>query len=58
VVVDDSFFESAQTNEYEFNSLEISDGCLFVNISASGCDGNSWSVVLVASGDVGDSFLE
>jgi hypothetical protein len=58
VVIDDSFFESAQTREYEFNSLEISDSCLFVNISASGCDGNSWSLVLVASDDVGDSFPE
>ncbi|TXE16584.1 hypothetical protein ES692_12470 [Psychroserpens burtonensis] len=58
VVVDDAFFESAQTHEYEFDSLEISDSCLFVNISASGCDGNSWSMVLVASDDIGDSFPE
>jgi len=58
IVVDAGFYESVESNLYELNSAEIIDNCLAINISASGCDGNSWSMVLVDSGSVAESSPE
>jgi len=58
VVVDSGFYESAESASYELINAEINDNCLIVNISASGCDGNSWSAVLVDSGAVAESSPE
>tara|TARA_B100000809_G_C15073310_1_gene506898 strand:+ start:472 stop:912 length:441 start_codon:yes stop_codon:yes gene_type:complete len=58
VVVDSGFYDSAASNIYELNSAEVIDNCLIVNISASGCDGDSWSMVVVDSGNIAESSPE
>ena len=58
VVVDAGFYESANSDVYEVVSAQITDNCLNITISASGCDGNSWSMVLVDSGAVAESSPE
>nr|WP_321243966.1 hypothetical protein [uncultured Psychroserpens sp.] len=58
VVVDAGFYESAESDVYELNSVQITGNCLSLSISASGCDGNSWSMVMVDSGDIAESSPE
>jgi len=58
VVVDSGFYESAESDVYSLINAEILDNCLAVNVSASGCDGNTWSMVLVDSGAVAESSPE
>ena len=58
VIIDGGFYDSAESNFYNLISAEIEGNCLNIDISASGCDGNSWSMVLVDSGDITESFSE
>ncbi|MEH6537856.1 MAG: hypothetical protein V7719_15755 [Psychroserpens sp.] len=58
VVVDSGFYDSAASDIYSLISTEIVGNCLTIDISASGCDGNSWSIVLVDSGDVSETLPE
>ncbi|WP_204346784.1 hypothetical protein [Psychroserpens algicola] len=58
VVVDSGFYDSAESGFYDLISAEIEDNCLNINISASGCDGSTWSMVLVDSGAVAESSPE
>ena len=58
VVVDSGFFNSAVSSEFNFQNAEITNNCLKVTVSSSGCDGSSWSMVLVDSGSVAESLPE
>nr|WP_321231661.1 hypothetical protein [uncultured Psychroserpens sp.] len=58
VVIDSGFYDTAESGFYNLISAEITENCLNINISASGCDGNSWSMVLVDSGAVAESSPE
>lgn len=58
VIIDNSFFESAVSGDYQLIGFEINNDCLTIEISASGCDGETWSMVLVDSGIVSESSPE
>ncbi len=58
VVVDSGFFESSESDGFELINAEITGNCLTVDISSSGCDGNTWSLVLVDSGIITESNPE
>lgn len=58
VIIDNSFFETAESSEYFLVDYSINDDCLVIEVSASGCDGESWSMVLVDSGNVAESSPE
>ncbi len=58
VIIDNTFFESAASDDYELVSFDVNDDCLTVEVSASGCDAESWSMVLVDSGEVVESSPE
>ncbi|MGK0323222.1 MAG: hypothetical protein ACJARX_002285 [Psychroserpens sp.] len=58
VVVDTGFYESSQSDFFEFTSVQLNGNCLVLEFTASGCDGNSWSMVFVDSGGVAESFPE
>ena len=58
VVVDNGFYNTVESDPYEVSTIIIDGNCLTVEISASGCDGNSWSLVLVDSGEVAESSPE
>lgn len=58
VIIDDAFFETAESSDYVLVDSSITNDCLTVEISASGCDGESWSMVLVDSGNVAESSPE
>ncbi len=58
VVVDSGFYQSAESDLFELTDFQIEGNCLNVNVSSSGCDGATWSLVLVDSGNVAESFPE
>jgi len=49
VIISESEFESAPDSPLSIIDLKIVDNCLKIKFSASGCDGNTWIVKLVAS---------
>ena len=57
-VIDPGFFETAETRGFKVTNAEVLDSCLTVDFSASGCDGSTWSLVLVDSGEVAESNPE
>lgn len=58
VIIDNTFFESAVSGDYMLVGFDLNDDCLTIEVSASGCDGESWSMVLVDSGIVAESSPE
>lgn len=58
VIIDNAFFDSAVSSDYTLVGFDINDDCLTIEVSASGCDGESWSMVLVDSGALAESSPE
>ncbi|WP_299119438.1 hypothetical protein [uncultured Winogradskyella sp.] len=56
VVVDNSTYQTVESAFYSLISADISDDCLLVNISSSGCDGSTWILTLVDSEDIAESL--
>jgi hypothetical protein len=54
-VISQERYRNAPSDELTINSLEIEDDCLKINFSASGCDGESWKIVLIDSGSIKES---
>ncbi|WP_027125487.1 hypothetical protein [Gelidibacter mesophilus] len=46
---------NAPSAALSINSLEIVNDCLIINYSSSGCDGKSWEVKLIDSGELMES---
>lgn len=57
-VVNESEYANLVSDEFTFVEANIDLDCLFIKISASGCDGNSWQFNLVDSGAVAESSPE
>lgn len=58
VVIDNVAYDTIQSDSFQFTDVTINGDCLSITIGASGCDGNSWSFVLVDSGAVAESSPE
>ena len=56
VVLDNSIYETIESDFYSLTTAEIDGDCLNVNISASGCDGSTWVLTLVDSEDIAESM--
>ncbi|GGD13774.1 hypothetical protein GCM10011368_14690 [Hyunsoonleella pacifica] len=58
VVIDNTAYDTIQSDSFQFTDVSIDGDCLSISIGASGCDGNSWSFALVDSGAVAESSPE
>lgn len=58
VIIDNVFYQSAESGDYNLIGTDLNNDCLTIEVSASGCDGESWSMVLVDSGSVAESSPE
>ncbi|WMI64673.1 hypothetical protein RBH94_11450 [Aestuariibaculum sp. YM273] len=47
IIIDKNLFNTTNTNNYNIQNIEVSEDCLEISFSSSGCDGNSWEVALV-----------
>ena len=54
-LIDSGAYLTAETNPYTINSAVMNEECLVLNISASGCDGSTWIIQLLDSGNVSES---
>jgi len=52
VIISNELYKTAPSDHLSILSTEIMDGCLKIQFAASGCDGNSWEVKLIDSGDL------
>ncbi|MGV8814928.1 MAG: hypothetical protein ACOH2D_12555 [Gelidibacter sp.] len=48
-------YSNAPADQLEINNLTINDNCLKINFSSGGCDGNTWELKLIDSGDIMES---
>lgn len=48
-------YTNAPADQLEINNLTINDNCLKINFSSGGCDGNTWELKLIDSGDIMES---
>ncbi len=58
VEISASEYEAATTSNYTIVDAQINQDCLIIQISSSGCDGESWVVQLFDSGAIAESFPE
>ncbi len=58
VIVNEDLYNDLETAFFTFVNVEVIDDCLSVEISSSGCDGNSWEFNMVDSGLILESFPE
>ncbi|NMH89808.1 hypothetical protein [Flavivirga algicola] len=58
VVVDKEVYDNLDSAHFTLVNAEISNNCLTIEISASGCDGNSWEFNLIDSGAIAESSPE
>jgi len=54
-VIDSFTYANSATSPYSINSVSINGDCLVIDVSASGCDGNTWEMQLIDSGSVSES---
>ena len=55
-IADNSLYQGAQSDFYQIVSAEVVEDCLNFEVSASGCSGDTWDFLLLASEDVMESF--
>ena len=56
VVVSSIEYESAPNDPFSIVEMTINGDCLNIKFTASGCDGNTWIVKLIDSGDIAESY--
>jgi len=54
-IISAPLFQNAPSDELTINSVSINNDAMTINFSASGCDGSSWQVKLIDSGNVFES---
>ncbi len=58
VIIDEDYYNNLESENFSFINVEVQQDCLSINLSASGCDGNSWEYKLVDSGNIAESSPE
>jgi hypothetical protein len=48
-------YTNAPADQLEINNLTTNGNCLKINFSSGGCDGNTWELKLIDSGDIMES---
>lgn len=56
VLISESEYQDAPNDPFSITDMKIEGDCLIVQISASGCDGNTWTVKLIDSGMIAESY--
>lgn len=56
VMIDNELYLNAETDFFNLAVVEVNGDCLYIDYSASGCDGSSWQMALIDSGDIAESF--
>jgi len=54
-IISSELYKNAPKDQLTIDNIEINSDCLKIGISSSGCDGGSWELKLIDSGDVLES---
>lgn len=54
-LIDSYSYENAATSPYTINNVSINEDCLIINVTATACDGSTWTMQLMDSGNVSES---
>ncbi len=54
-IIDGFSYQNAVTSPYTITSAVINEDCLVLSVSASGCNGATWTMRLMDSGEVSES---
>lgn len=54
-LIDSFSYENAATSPYTINDVIVNEDCLIISITATGCDGNTWTMQFLDSGSVDES---
>jgi len=52
IIVNNNEFQNAETAPFTFTEVSLASNCLLLEYAASGCDGSSWTVALIDSGEI------
>lgn len=55
-LISENLYDNAPDDQLSITSFEISEDCLELEFSSSGCDGSTWEVQLIDSGQLLESF--
>jgi hypothetical protein len=55
VEIDANKYTNEISDEFTINDISLNEECLVINYSGSGCDGNSWNLQLIDSGEIAES---
>lgn len=55
-IVDQALFNDAPADAFRFNKVVLTDECLELVLTASGCSGSNWAMEFIDSGEVAESF--
>lgn len=56
VIISPIEYQNAPNDPFSITEMTITGDCLNIKFAASGCDGNTWIVKLIDSGDVAESY--
>ena len=58
VVVNDQLYDELKSDPHEISDVTIDGDCLQMTLTASGCDGDTWEMMLIGSSMVAESLPE
>lgn len=56
VIISPTEYQSAPNDPFSITEMTITGDCLNIKFTASGCDGNTWIVKLIDSGNITESY--
>ena len=56
VIISETEYQNAPNDPFTITDMKIEGDCLIIKFSASGCDGNTWTVKLIDSGVIAESY--
>ncbi|QIA08645.1 hypothetical protein [Draconibacterium halophilum] len=56
VIISPEEYENAPNDPFSITEITITADCLNIRYSASGCDGNTWKIKLIDSGNIAESY--
>lgn len=56
VIISETEYQNAPDDPFSITEMTITGDCLNIKFAASGCDGNTWIVKLIDSGNIAESY--
>ena len=56
VIISPTEYQNAPNDPFSITEMTITGNCLNIKFAASGCDGNTWIVKLIDSGNIAESY--